>query len=291
MSKVAIVTDSNSGITQAVGKELGVHVIPMPFFINGKEYYEDIDLTQKDFYERLAEPDTTVSTSQPSPGNVIALWEDLLKENEEVIYIPMSSGLSQSCATAAGLAEDFDGRVHVVNNQRISVTMRQSVMDALTLKEAGYSGAQIKEALEREKFESSIYIMVPSLKYLKKGGRVTPAAALIGSVLNIKPVLQIQGEKLDAYSKSRGIKAAKKSMLQAIKNDMDGRFAEWVKEGLAVIHISYCYGEDEEVAVWKKEVEEAFPGYEITGDPLALSIICHVGPGCLAVTCSKKIVP
>ena len=200
MSKIAYVTDSNSGITQKEAKELGIAVLPMPFFINGEIYYEDISLTQQEFYKRLEE-DADISTSQPSPADIQELWDKLLEEADEIVHIPMSSGLSGSCATAQMLAEEYEGKVQVVNNQRISVTMRQSVMDALTLGKAGKSAAEIKEILEAQKFDSSIYISLETLKYLKKGGRITPTAAALGTILNLKPVLQIQGEKLDAYAK------------------------------------------------------------------------------------------
>ena len=220
MGNVAIVTDSNSGISQAEGKELGIYVIPMPFLVDGKLYFEDVDMNKEQFYHFL-ENDADLSTSQPSPGDVMDLWDKLLKEYDEIVHIPMSSGLSASCSTAMGLARDYDGKVQVVDNQRISVTMQQSVMDAKHLAAAGKSAAQIKEILEKEALESSIYLMVDTLKYLKKGGRITPAAALLGSALNLKPILQIQGDKLDAYKKVRGVKAAKKNMLEAMKKVMN----------------------------------------------------------------------
>ena len=203
MGKIAVLTDSNSGITQEQAKELGVYVIPMPFFIDGQQYFEGINLTQEEFYKKLKN-DADISTSQPSVGELQDEWDKLLKEYDEIVFIPMSSGLSGTCQTAAMLSDDYDGKVQVVNNQRISVTMRQSVLDAKLLVSKGYSAAQIKEVLEREKMQSSIYITLETLKYLKKGGRITPAAAAIGTVLNLKPVLQIQGEKLDAFSKTRG---------------------------------------------------------------------------------------
>ena len=227
MGNVAIVTDSNSGISQAEGKELGIYVIPMPFLVDGKLYFEDVDMNKEQFYHFL-ENDADLSTSQPSPGDVMDLWDKLLKEYDEIVHIPMSSGLSASCSTAMGLARDYDGKVQVVDNQRISVTMQQSVMDAKHLVAAGKSAAQIKEILEKEALESSIYLMVDTLKYLKKGGRITPSAALLGSALNLKPILQIQGDKLDAYKKVRGVKAAKKNMLEAMKKDVEGRFSDYV---------------------------------------------------------------
>ena len=191
MGKVVVITDSNSGITQKEAKELGIRVLPMPFYIDGEVYYEDITLTQKEFYERLTD-DADISTSQPAPADVMELWEEALQEADEVIYIPMSSGLSGSCQTAMMLAEDFDGKVFVVNNQRISITQRQSVLDALEMVADGMSGKEIYDVLMREKLEASIYITVDTLKYLKKGGRITPAAAALGTVLNLKPVLTIQ---------------------------------------------------------------------------------------------------
>lgn len=285
MSKTAIVTDSNSGITQSRGKKLGIYVLPMPFFIDGELFLEDISLTQEQFYERLG-ADSDISTSQPSPGDVMELWEKLLKEYDEIVHIPMSSGLSNSCDTAVSIAEEYGGRVQVVNNQRISVTQEQSVYDAMTLRDRGMSAREIREVLEREKFQSSIYITVDTLKYLKKGGRVTPAAAAVGTVLNLKPVLQIQGEKLDAFAKVRGWKAAKRTMLNAIEKDLTGRFAD--VKGDMVLGMAYTCS-SEEAQEWKQGITERFPGYEIVEGPLSLSVACHIGPGAMAVTCMKKI--
>ena len=287
MGKIAIVTDSNSGITQDQAKKMGVHVIPMPFYINETMYLEGVTLTQEEFYERLKN-DEPISTSQPSPAEVCGLWDMLLKENDEIVHIPMSSGLSNSCETAMGLARDYDGKVQVIDNQRISVTQYQSVADALALREAGKSAAEIKEVLEAEKLESSIYITLETLKYLKKGGRITPAAAAIGTVLNLKPVLQIQGEKLDAYTKVRGKKQAKRAMLKAAQEDMRERFAEYEKEGLMCIEGAYT-GNPEEAEEFKKEIEAAFPGHEVRMAPLSLSVACHIGHGALAVACTKKV--
>lgn len=287
MNKIAIVTDSNSGITQDEGRSLGVFVLPMPFYINEVMYLEGITLSQEEFYERL-QKDETISTSQPSPGEVCGMWDNLLKEYDEIVHIPMSSGLSASCETAMGLARDYDGKVQVVDNQRISVTQRQSVLDALALVKAGKNAAEIREILEAEKMESSIYITLETLKYLKKGGRITPAAAAIGTVLNLKPVLQIQGDKLDAYSKVRGKKQAKRVMLKAMKEDLDTRFAEYVKKGEMCLQMAYT-GNQEEAEEFKKEVQEMFPELEIHMDPLSLSVACHIGHGALAVACSKKV--
>ncbi|MED9883461.1 MAG: DegV family protein [Blautia sp.] len=287
MRKIAIVTDSNSGITQDEGRSLGVFVLPMPFYINEVMYLEGITLSQDEFYERL-QKDETISTSQPSPGEVCGMWDNLLKEYDEIVHIPMSSGLSASCETAMGLARDYDGKVQVVDNQRTSVTQRQSVLDAIALAEAGKNASEIREILEAEKLESSIYITLETLKYLKKGGRITPAAAAIGTVLNLKPVLQIQGDKLDAYSKVRGKKQAKRVMLKAMKEDMDTRFAEYVKKGEMCLQMAYT-GNKEEAEEFKKEVQEMFPELEIHMDPLSLSVACHIGHGALAVACSKKV--
>lgn len=288
MGNVAIVTDSNSGISQAEGKELGIYVIPMPFLVDGKLYFEDVDMNKEQFYHFL-ENDADLSTSQPSPGDVMDLWDKLLKEYDEIVHIPMSSGLSASCSTAMGLARDYDGKVQVVDNQRISVTMQQSVMDAKHLIAAGKSAAQIKEILEKEALESSIYLMVDTLKYLKKGGRITPAAALLGSALNLKPILQIQGDKLDAYKKVRGVKAAKKNMLEAMKKDVEGRFSDYVTKGQLKLHVAYTT--DEETArQWKEEVQSMFPDIAISRiDPLSFSVTCHTGPGVLAIAASHAL--
>ena len=285
MSSVAIVTDSNSGITQDRGKELGIYVLPMPFFIDGKLFLEDINLTQDEFYRRLGE-NSDISTSQPSPGHVMDLWEEALKEYDEIVCIPMSSGLSSTCSTAMSIAAEYKGRVQVVDNQRISVTQEQSVYDAMKLRDQGKSAAEIKEVLEREKLQASIYITVDTLKYLKKGGRITPAAAAIGTVLNLKPVLQIQGEKLDAFAKVRGWKAAKKAMLNAIEKDLNERFAD-VKDDM-ILGIAYTCTK-EEAKEWEQEVMDRFPGYDIVEGPLSLSVACHIGPGAMAVTCMKKV--
>ena len=275
MSKIAIVTDSNSGITQEEGRRLGVSVIPMPFFINEKMYLEGITLSQDEFYQWL-KSDASISTSQPSPGETMGLWDNLLKEYDEIVHIPMSSGLSASCDTATMLARDYDGRVQVVNNQRISVTMRQSVMDAKALADKGKNAEEIKDILEAHKMDSSIYITLETLKYLKKGGRITPAAAAIGTMLKLNPVLQIQGEKLDAFAKARTVKQAKKMMVDAMRNDFDHRFND--PEGKN-IYLEMAYTHNlEDAEAFKKEVEAEFPGMEIVLNPLSLSVSCHIGP-------------
>lgn len=287
MKRIAVMTDSNSGITQEQAEKLGVYVIPMPFYIDGELFYEGITLTQEQFYEKLSE-DAEISTSQPSPGDVMEMWDKLLEEYDEIVHIPMSSGLSSSCETAAMLAEDYDGRVQVVNNQRISVTQRQSVLDARMLAGEGRSAAEIKGLLEASKLESSIYITLETLKYLKKGGRITPAAAAVGTLLNLKPVLQIQGEKLDAFAKARGMKQAKKTMLEAMKHDFETRFAD--AGGAEGMYLAAAYtAEPDEAEQWLSELAAVFPEYEIHADPLSLSVACHIGPGALAVACSRKI--
>lgn len=283
MGKIAIVTDSNSGITQEEAKSLGIFVVPMPFYIDGELYYEDITLTQAEFYEKL-EADADISTSQPSPGDVMEIWEELLESYDEVIHIPMSSGLSSSCENAMMLSREFEGKVHVVDNQRISVTQRQSVTDAMAMREKGMSADEIVDVLMRERLEASIYITVDTLKYLKKGGRITPAAAAIGTVLNLKPVLQIQGDKLDAFAKVRGWKAAKKTMLDAMEKDIKTRFAG------EKVHLEAAYTcSEEEKDKWLEEIRKRFPDYEIVSDRLSLSVACHIGAGAMAIACSKYI--
>ena len=312
--RTAIATDSNSGITQEQAAKLGIYVLPMPFMINGEMFYEGVNLTHEEFFKRMEEG-ADITTSQPSPGEVTDFWDKLLKEYDEILYIPMSSGLSGSCQTAIMLADDYDGKVQVVNNQRISVTQEQSALDARDLAAKGYEAAQIKEILERTKYESSIYITLTTLKYLKKGGRIsilekekskihtmglldtleylkkggriTPAAAALGTLLRIKPVLTIQGEKLDAFSKARTAKQAKTIMLTALAKDLEERFHDKNAEH-TYLEIAHTCNEE-----GAKELEEAlkeqYPGVPITIAPLSLSIACHIGPGSFAVACSSKL--
>ena len=286
MSKVAVMTDSNSGITQSQAKELGITVVPMPFYIDGKLYYEDIDLTQEDFY-RMLEKGGDISTSMPAVGDLIDRWEALLKDYDEIVYIPMSSGLSSSCATAKALAQDYEGKVFVVDNQRISVTMKQTVFEAMKMAEHGKTAAEIRDILEATKFESTIYIMVDTLTYLKKGGRITPAAAALGTLLKLKPVLQIRGEKLDAFAKARTIKQAKQIMLDAIKTDMDQVLhdpdGKHTKIAMAHTH------NEEAIMQYKEEAQATWPDHDIMVEPLSLSVSCHIGPGALAITCTKML--
>ncbi len=288
MAKVAVVTDSNSGISQAQAKEMGIRVVPMPFTIDGVDYLEDIDLTREQFYEKLS-LEGTVVTSQPSPADVTDLWDSLLKDYEEIVYIPMSSGLSGSCQTARMLAEDYDGKVEVVNNQRISVTQKRSVEDAIALAKAGKSAAQIRQILEDVKFESSIYIMLDTLHYLKKGGRITPAAAAIGSLLKLKPVLQIKGERLDAFSKARSTSQGKSTMINAMRADIENKYGGTASETVYLYAVHANVPEQEEI--WYQEIQQAFPNFEVRKDALSLSVSCHIGPGALAIACSRKLDP
>jgi DegV family protein with EDD domain len=287
MSRIAIITDSNSGITQKQGQELGIHVVPMPFMIDGEDFFEDINLTQSQFYEKLAE-DANVSTSQPTPDALMTLWDKCLEDHDQIIYIPMSSGLSGSCQSAYMIArEEYDGKVFVIDNQRISVTQRQSAIDARDMAAAGLSAEEIRDKLLETKMDSSIYIMLDTLHYLKKGGRITPAAAALGTLLRLKPVLQIQGEKLDAFAKARTSAQGKSIMINAIKSDIENRFG-----GMEAgdFYIAGAYTNNLDLALeWKKEVEEAIPGHEMHLDPLSLSVACHIGPGALAVTVTRKL--
>lgn len=283
--KIAVVTDSNSGVTQNQAKELGLFVVPMPFMVNGETFEEDISLTQEEFYKRLAE-EADISTSQPSPETVMRFWDKLLEDYDQIVHIPMSSGLSSSCQTALVLAEDYDGRVHVVDNRRISLTQRQAALDAMTMTKRGMDAGQIKQELERTSMESSIYITIDTLKYLKKGGRITPAAAALGMLLRIKPVLQIQGGKLDAFSKARTMKQAKSIMLSAVAQDLKTRFDDPQGEHtwLAVAHT--C--NEEAAKELAREIREIYPKTPaIAIAPLSLSVACHIGPGALAITMAK----
>ena len=283
MKSIAIVTDSNCGMSPTQVKDLGIYMLPMPFFIDDKEYLEDIDMNQSEFFQHLEQnPGCRVSTSQPTPESVTTLWDKLLKDYDEIVHIPMSSGLSSSMQTARMLAEDYDGRVRVVNNQRISGTLRYSAIEAIQQAKNGLSADEIGTWLEKTRFDSSIYITVATLKYLKQGGRITPAAAALGTRLRLKPVLQIQGEKLDAFSKARTMTQAKSTMTKAIKDDIADRFGE--KINLDVIHSHNLEAAEE----FRKEVLTTFPNIgEVNIFPLSLSVSCHIGPGSLALTCSK----
>lgn len=286
--KIAVVTDSNSGITQAQAKEMGVAVLPMPFMIDGETYYEDITLTREQFYQRLKD-NADIATSQPTPDSILKMWDKLLKEYDQIIHIPMSSGLSGSCSTAMMLAgeDEYEGKVFVVDNRRISVTQYQSVKDAQMLAAMGMDGTQIKKRLEETAADSVIFITVDTLKYLKKGGRITPAAAALGTLLKIKPVLIILGEKLDSFAKAHTMKQAKTMMMNAIQKELDGRLHD---SECRNCHLAIAHTDNEEAALeFKKEVEERFPNADVYMAPLSLSIACHIGPGSLAVTATRKM--
>ncbi len=288
--KTAIITDSNSGITQDEAKKLGISVVPMPVLIDEELYFEDLTLSQEQFYEKL-KGDANVSTSQPNPIDVGEIWAEALKTNDAVIYIPMSSGLSETCHTLSHYAkteEQFNGKVFVVDNQRISITQRQSVEDAIKLADEGKTAQEIYDYLMNTKMQSSIYIMVDTLKYLKKGGRLTPAVAAIGTLLKIKPVLQIQGEKLDQFAKVRKLADAKSTMISAIKKDLTTRFKDLTAAGKMTLAIAHTENL-EEAEKFKAEIMEEFPNIEFTYvNPLSLSVSCHIGPGALAVACAIK---
>lgn len=287
MSKIAVITDTNSGLSEEYANKLGIYLLPMPFYIEGDLKYEGIDFSQKDFYKALAK-NKEVSTSMPIVGNVMAMWDELLKQYDEIVYIPMSSGLSASCETAMMIAEDYDGRVAVVDNHRIAPTMVVSAVEAKELAEQGKSAMEIKAYLEEHALDCSIYIMVDTLKYLRKGGRLTPAVAAIGTILRIKPVLQIQGEKLDTFAKARTIRQGKDIMLDAIKNDLEKRFKSPDAKGIL---LSVCHTDNEkEAEIFKNEILERYPDKQIVIAPLALSIACHIGPGALAVTVTETFI-
>ena len=286
--KIAVVTDSNSGITQIQAKEMGITVLPMPFMIDGETYYEDITLTQEQFYQKLKD-NSDISTSQPTPDSIMKMWDELLKEYDQIVHIPMSSGLSGSCSTAMMLAgeDEYEGKVFVVDNRRISVTQYQSVKDAQMLAAMGMDGAQIRKRLEETAADSAIFITVDTLKYLKKGGRITPAAAALGTLLRIKPVLIILGEKLDSFAKARTMKQAKTMMMNAIQKELDERLHD---SGCKDCHLAIAHTDNEEAALeFQKEVKERFPDAAVYMAPLSLSIACHIGPGSLAVTATRKM--
>lgn len=277
--KIAITTDTNSGIAPEEAKALGIHMLPMPFTIDGEEFFEGVSCTYEQFFERLAEG-SEVSTSQPAAGSLLSFWDEILKTYDYIVHIPMSSALSSSYDTGAALAANYDGRVEVVDNHRISITLRASIRDALKLAEEGKSAKEIKEALEKNAYNCSIYLAVNTLELLKKSGRVTPAGATLATILNLKPILQIQGGKLDAYAKARGMANAEKTILEAIKKDVEGRFKD------QELHIETAYSGDIEPAkLWLEKVKEHFPSYEIGLHRLPISICCHVGAGIVAAGC------
>ncbi len=288
MAKIAITTDSNSGILEKETQGRGIFVLPMPFLVGGEAYFENVNLTQNEFYAYLS-ANASVSTSQPSIGDLAAFWEEILKEYDEIVHIPMSSGLSQSCATAKTVAKDFDGKVYVVDNHRISVTLKESVLDAEKLREKGMSATEIRSYLEKTSADSSIYIAVDTMKYLKKGGRVTPAAAAIGTILRLKPVLQIQGERLDKFAIARSLLKAKDTMKNAIKRDLDDRFKAFVERGEMTISVAHTNAEYE-AELFLAELQQWIPNIPVRFcDPLSLSVSCHIGPGALAVALTRIV--
>ncbi|HIV53715.1 MAG TPA: DegV family protein [Candidatus Mediterraneibacter norwichensis] len=284
MSGIAIMTDSNCGIMPEEGRKLGIHVIPMPVIIDGRTYFEGVDITAEDFYKKQA-AGAEITTSQPSPGDVTAMWDRLLKDYDQVIFIPMSSGLSNTCQTAVMLSDDdaYRGKVYVVDNHRISVPQLQSVYDAGALAEEGKTAAEIKEILEKEALDASIYIAVDTLKYLKKGGRITPAAAAVGTVLRLKPVLTIQGGKLDSHAKTRGMKSAFRIMLQAVKDDISSRFSHLKEQGVLKVGIANTPMDEGSLAAFRAEMQKNFPDMELVYSPLTMSIGTHIGTGGLGI--------
>ena len=287
MAKVIIMTDSNSGVTPREAEQMGVEVLAMPIIVNGKEYLENVDLSHDQFFAELKKG-AEVSTSQPAPGTLMDRWGSLLEEYDEVVYIPMSSGLSNSCQSATLFANDFGGRVHVVDNHRISVTQKQSVFRAKKLADAGKSGAEIKKILEDEAFAAHIYIALDDLNCLKKGGRLTPAVAAIGTLLQLKPVLKIEGYKLDVASKTRGMKLARKTMIKLLQENMDTDMKALVESGRAQLYMAYSDVPQDVLDGWEAEIKEAFPGYDLYVDRLTLSICCHIGAGAIGIGISEK---
>lgn len=288
MKKIAVMTDSNCGLLPEKGKEMGISIVPMPVIINGETYFEGVDITTEEFY-RMQEDGAEITSSLPSPGSVMDLWDELLETHDEVVYIPMSSGLSNSCSSAIMLAQEYEGKVFVADNHRISITQMQSVLDAVQMAEAGMDGAAIKARLEKEAKDSSIYIAVDTLEYLKKGGRITAAGAAIGGVLNIKPVLTTDGDQLDAYAKVRGMKSAFRTMCKALRKDLDGKLKSLHESGELVIGIANTYMPEEELNQWKEELQNVFPGEEILYGALNLSIGCHTGMGAVGIGAVRRM--
>lgn len=288
MKPIGVITDSHSGLTQQQAKELGIFVLPMPFYVDDECCYEDITLSRDAFFEKL-KSGANISTSQPSPADVMKLWDEALKEYEQVLYIPISSGLSGSCATAAAMAQEepYEDRVFVVDNGRVSTPLRRSVLDALELIEEGYSAKEIKEMLEAARDKMVIYVGVETLEHLKRGGRVSPATAALGTVLNIKPVLKFDVGTLDTYQKCRGTKKAKKAMIEAMKNDLETKFKEWYDKG-EIYLLAASSASEEDTQEWVKEIKEAFPGMEVMCDKLSLGVCCHIGYGGLGIGCSCR---
>ena len=282
---VAIVTDTNSGISVAEGDRLGVFVLPMPLTVDGQLRFEGVDITADEFYA-AQQAGRAVSTSQPSPGDVIEMWNRVLEEYDALVYIPMSSGLSTSCQTAAALAEDYGGRVQVADLRRISVTQKLAVLDGVDLAKQGCTAAEIKEELERISMDAMIYIGVETLTYLRRGGRITPMAAAMGDLLNIKPLLKIEGDRLDAFAKVRGIKACKQRMLEAMEESVEQFQQKGWRFHVATAH---TYRTQEEIREWQQTLEDHFPGIPASHGELALSIGCHTGPGAFGMGVARRV--
>ena len=286
--KIGILTDTYSSITQAEAEKLGIHLLHMPFYINEETFYEGLDITTEEFVKKL-ESGATVTTSQPSPLNVTEFWDKALEEYDELVYIPLSSGLSGSCETAIMLSQDerYEGKVFVVNNGRVSTPLHCTILDALELVKERYSAKQIQEMLENARDDMTIYIAVETLEYLKRGGRITPAAAALGNVLNLKPVLKLATGKLDSFKKCRGFNKAKKAMIEAMKNDLETRFKDAYESGNLYL-MAATSASPEVTAAWVEEIREAFPGMEVLCDQLPLGVFCHTGTGALGIGCSVK---
>ena len=288
MKKVGVATDSHSGIPQDRAEQLGIRVLPMPFYVEDACYYEGVSITREQFFEYLKE-DKKVSTSQPSPEAVMELWREMLGEYEQIVYIPMSSGLSGSCYTAMALAQDeeFEDKVFVVDNGRVATPLHRSILDALEMVEEGLDAVQIKEILEANRENMSIYIAVESLDNLKKGGRISPATAALGSLLNIKPILKLGTEVLDTYKKSRGMKKAKKEMIEAMQHDLEVTFRDFYEKG-EVYLMAASSADEQTTQEWVDEIKAAVPGMEVMCDYLTLGISCHTGEGALGIGCSCR---
>lgn len=284
MPRTAIMADSNCGIMPEEESHYGIHILPMPIIIDGKTYFEGIDITMEEFYQKQTSG-SVITTSQPSPGDVTDMWDLLLKAHDEIVFIPMSSGLSNTCQTALLLAEDelYKGRVFVVDNHRISVTQALAVLDAKVLADEGRIAREIKEILEQEAMDATIYIAVDTLEYLKKGGRITAAAAALGTILKLKPVLTIQGDKLDSYAKARGMKSAFRVMLEALKSDIASRLSHLREKGLLKIGIANTMMDPDKLEIFKAELKKTFPDMELVYFPLTMSIGTHVGPGGIGI--------
>ena len=288
MKSIGIITDSHSSISQEEAKKLGIFVLPMPFYIDGRCFYEGVDLTREEFFEKQA-AGAEVSTSQPAPAEVMEMWDQALEQFEKVLYMPISSGLSGSYETACIMAQEgkYQGRVLVVDHGQVASPLHRMVLDALELAENGYAAETIREMLEKAGNHMMIYIGVQTLEFLKKGGRITPGAAALGSVFNIKPVLKLETGKLDSFKKCHGLMKAKRTMIEAIKQELETRFSDAWKAG-AVHILAASSASERETEEWVREIEDAFCGIKVMCDPLSLGVCCHVGPGGLGIGCAVK---